>query len=116
METITSYNQAEDLYIAAKEELMRPEEDIVPYLICQKCFYAISHYLKGFLHHNNVAFEENDDLKNLIHLATITDGKFNVLNIPLLKRPKETEDVWMNIDSANDFLELAGKTRFMVGL
>jgi hypothetical protein len=116
METISLFNEAETLFNSAKEDMMKPEEDLVPYGVCHKCFYAISHYLKGFLHHNNISVAEDMEMSELVTLATETDSKFNDLNRKILIEPKNTEDVWMNTDRAEDFLELTKKTRFLVGL
>ncbi len=33
----------------ASNELYRPEEDVVSYLVCKNSQYAIENYLKGFL-------------------------------------------------------------------
>ena len=116
METITLYNQAEDLLESAQEEMMRPEEDIVPYLVCQKCFYAISHYLKGYLKHQDINYSTEAELTELLDLALQSNDQFKAINRTFLKQPADTEDVWMNIDRARDFIELTKKTRYMVGL
>ncbi|MEM7550442.1 MAG: hypothetical protein AAF363_12240 [Bacteroidota bacterium] len=116
MDTNTSFNTADQLLSEAKEEMMKPEEDLVPYSVCQKCFYAISHYLKGFLHHQGISFDENMDMENLVDLAASEEPKLSDLDSSFLKRPKDTEDVWMNIDRASDFIDLTEKTRSLVGL
>lgn len=49
----------------ANEELCRPEEDIVSYLVCKNAQFAIENYLKGFLMQKGVdpsAYETIDDL------------------------------------------------------
>lgn len=38
----------------AKEELLRPEEDLVSYLICKNAQYAIENFLKGYLMQNGI--------------------------------------------------------------
>ncbi|MEO1050491.1 MAG: hypothetical protein AAFX87_07685 [Bacteroidota bacterium] len=116
MDTNTSFNTAEQLLSEAKEQMMKPAEDVVPYSVCHKSFYAISHYLKGFLQQKGVSCDENTDMEKLVELATSEESAFSVLDNPCLKYPKETGDVWMNIDRATDFIELAEKTRSTIGL
>ena len=38
----------------AKEELLRPEEDLVSYLVCKNAQYAIENFLKGYLLQNGI--------------------------------------------------------------
>ena len=38
----------------ANEELFRPEEDIVSYVVCKNSQFAVENYLKGFLLQNGV--------------------------------------------------------------
>lgn len=116
MESITFYNKAEELLNSAKEEMMRPEEDVVQYPICEKCFHSIGNYLKGYLHHYQIDFSESAEVSHLLDLAIEKNIEFKKLDQSFLKNPKDTEDVWMSNDRAHDFIALAEKTRFMVGL
>lgn len=114
METLNVYSQAEQLLAAAKEEMMRPEEDIVPYLVCENCHLAIADYLKGYLINAGVNFSREAELKELLDLVTQRDKKFGEINQSFVQHPKDTDDYWMNINRAQDYLKLAEKTQLMV--
>jgi hypothetical protein len=116
MDTLTSYNKAEELFHAAKEEMMRPEEDLVPYSICENALHAITNYLKGYLHHHGVDFDEHVQLPELLSEAVKMKKDFEQIDRTFLKHPKQTEDIWMNIDLAKDFIAITEKTRSIVGL
>jgi hypothetical protein len=115
MDTLASFNKAEELFKSAQEDMMKPEEDLVPYSVCHKSYHAISNYLQGFLHHHKVDSHE-ENLKKQIEMAISIDQKFTYLTNPILRYPTETEDIWMNLDVARDFVTMAEKTRNLVGL
>ena len=116
MDTNDQFIRAEQLLSNAKEEMMHPEADLVPYSICQKCYYSIVNYLNVYLHNRGVRIEENTDVGDLLKLAALYDKKFNEIDRSFLKYPKETEDVWMNVDRAKDFIRLTERTREIIGV
>ncbi len=116
MDTLAAYNRAEESYLSAKEEMNRPEEDIVPYLVCERCQLAISLYLQGYLHHAGINFSQEAELSELVDLVMLQDEKFKVINRSILQHLKDTGDFWMNIDRAREYIRLVEKTRFIVGL
>lgn len=114
METLNIYNRAEQLFAAAKEEMMRPEEDIVSYLVCENCHLAISEYLRGYLNNAGVNFSQEAEVTELLDLLIRREKRFAELNQSFLVHPKESKDYWMNIDRAKEYLDVADKMRLMV--
>ena len=48
------FNDASNKLKEANEELFRPEEDVVSYLVCKNAQHAIENYLKGYLLKNDI--------------------------------------------------------------
>ena len=44
----TTMSQADALLDAANEELCRPEEDVVPYMVCNNAYKSVGKYLTGY--------------------------------------------------------------------
>ena len=107
-------DKAEELLSRAKEELCKPEEDVVRYSVCQSAYYAIVNYLGSILIDNNVEFQESSKVADLLNTCRQIDDKFNNLHLAPLYEPTQSEDVWMNLDTANDFIAMAESTRKMV--
>lgn len=112
----TTFGQAEEHFSSAKEELCRPEEDVVPYSVCRHSYNSVLHYLTGYLRAHGNAADESSELHEILISCRKIDSKFDYLNLSKLYHPTDSEDVWMNIDMANDFIKLAEKTRKMVGV
>ncbi|MFY0671828.1 MAG: hypothetical protein JXQ87_00405 [Bacteroidia bacterium] len=115
METIENlYAKAYELLDAAKEMSCKPEEDVVPYEICQNSYEAIQLYFQAYLEKNNVSFTENDGPLELLAKCKGADDKFNSVHWGILKHRKESEHEWMNVERAEDYIDLAEKTRSLV--
>ena len=110
----TALDRADELLSRANNELCKPEEDVVPYSICQSAYYAIVNYLGSFLLDNGLEFQESTSVPDLLKSCREIDDKFNELHLAPLYNPTQTEDVWMNLDTANDYLAMAENTRKMV--
>ncbi len=105
--------KAEDHLSQAKEELCKPAEDVVSYSVCQNAYNAIVHYLSNFLNESGLEVQESASVEDLLKNCRSLDEKFNELHLAPLYNPTDTEDVWMNIDTANDFVKMAERTREM---
>ena len=110
----TKFKHAEEYLVKAKNELFKPEEDVVPYSVCQSAYRSIVHNLSGFLLQHNKYLPEEIKVQPLLESCRALDSKFNDLHLAPLYHPKESEDVWMNLDAAQDFLSMAEKTRQLV--
>lgn len=107
-------DKAEDFYTRAKDELCKPEEDVVPYSVCQNAYLAVVNYLKSFLMDHGVEFPRTSNVEDLLKSCREIDNQFKDLHLAPLYHPTESKDVWMNIDLANNFLDMAESTRQMV--
>ena len=72
----TKFEQAEQLLELAKNELNRPAEDVVPYMVCRSARNSIAHYLMGFLMEKNETFYEEDTVEVLLKKCQNISNKF----------------------------------------
>ncbi|MFT4567027.1 MAG: hypothetical protein ACI9FN_001990 [Saprospiraceae bacterium] len=110
----STFDKAEDLFLRVKDELCKPEEDVVPYSVCQSAYYSIVNYLGSFLIENGIEFQESENVADLLNSCREIDNKFNDLHLAPLYNPTQRRDVWMNIDTANDYLTMVESTRQML--
>jgi HEPN domain-containing protein len=111
----TVIDQAEKMFKNAHEELARPEEDVVPYSVCRNAFKSVNNYLSGYLLKHGIDIHASMSLDMLLNHCREIDPKFNELNLDPLYSSSEPEDVWMDMETVKEFIELASKTREMVG-
>lgn len=57
----------------AKEELLKPAEDIVSYSVCKNSQFAIENFLKGILVLNKVDIDLNDTIETLYDKCATID-------------------------------------------
>jgi hypothetical protein len=112
----TTLDEAEELFDAAKEELYKPEEDVVHYMVCHNAFKSVNQYLTGYLLNHGVEIYVSMSLAALLDQCRLIDKKFNDLNLDLLYTFNEDENIWMDIDNTLEYMELAAQTRKMVGV
>ena len=98
----------------AKEELYKPEEDIVPYSICKFSHGAIVDYLSAFLMKQGRVLPAKHSVEELLSYCREVDPKFDELHLSPFYHPTATEDIWMNPDTAQDFLKMAERTHELV--
>ena len=108
-------DQADELFLTAQEELSRPEEDVVPYMVCRNAFKSVNKYLTGFLLKHGMEIHASMSLEVLLNQCREIDPRFNNLNLDPLYSTSEQEDVWMDMDTVKEFIGLATQTREMVG-
>ena len=65
----------------AKEELLKPAEDIVSYSVCKNSQFAIENYLKGFLVKNNIDFDVNVNIETLYNQCLSIDAQFKNIDL-----------------------------------
>ncbi len=111
----TAISQAEEMYRNAQEELARPEEDVVPYSVCRNAFKSVNKYLSGYLLQHGVDIHASMSLDALLSQCQAINPKFNDLNLDPLYSTSEPEDVWMDMDVVKEYIDIASKTRAMVG-
>ena len=65
----------------AKEELFKPEEDLVSYSVCKNAQYAVENFLKGFLVEKKVEIEMEDTLETLYKKCLSVDKNFKSIDL-----------------------------------
>lgn len=111
----TVLDQADELFDTAREELFKPEEDVVYYMVCQNAFKSIHKYLTWYLLKNGTNLPDDATLEALLKQCREIDNTFNNLELaPLLISSGDEDDVWVDIETAKEFMELAAQTRNMV--
>jgi len=110
----TAIVQADELFNIAQEELARPEEDVVPYSVCRNAFKSVNKYLSGYLLRHGYDIHASMSLEVLLNRCREIDPKFSDLNLDPLYSSSEPEDVWMDMETVKEFIDLASQTRKMV--
>lgn len=95
---------------AAGEELCRPEEDVVSFLVCKHSHVAIENFLKGFLLKNNIDPEDFKTINDLHEKCVELNGKFGEIDFSALscKSYKPDTRSCNTISKVNGCYELAG--------
>jgi len=106
--------EAEDHYDAAWEEMARPEEDVVVYMVCKHAYNSVQHSLFGLLHRHGISEYPINSLQALLNECQKVDERFHALDLSPFLKLEDPEDVYMNIEVAKDHLNLAAKTKEMV--
>ena len=111
----TILEEADDMLDMAKEELCRPEEDVVHYNVCKHAYKAIEKYMTGYLLQNGVHIQQSNHIKDVLNQCRALDSKFNQLNYDPVISAEDPEKLMMNMHTAKTFIFLAEKTRDYVG-
>ncbi|MFY0627452.1 MAG: hypothetical protein JXR07_14215 [Reichenbachiella sp.] len=112
--TQSAYEQADQLFDQAHEELSRPEEDVVPYSVCRNAFKSVNKYLTGYLIKNGLDIHASMSLEYLLNACRTIDPKFNNLNLDPFYNTDNAENVWMDMKTVDEFISLATKTKHLV--
>jgi len=75
------FNTAKENLKDANEELFKPEEDVVSYLVCKNSQQVIENYLKGYLTLRGFETNENETLQSLLDRCKSLDSKFNQVDM-----------------------------------
>ncbi|WP_029037068.1 hypothetical protein [Salinimicrobium xinjiangense] len=65
----------------ANEELCRPEEDVVSYLVCKNSQHAIENFMRGYLLRNNVEPAGDENINNLFKRCVALNDKFKEIDL-----------------------------------
>lgn len=65
----------------ANEELFRPKEDVVSYLVCKNSQFAIENYLRGYLYTNGVDAKKFDTIESLYQQCKLINNKFENVDL-----------------------------------
>jgi hypothetical protein len=108
-------SEADVLLEKAKEELCRPDEDVVHYMVCRYAYKAIEKYMAGFLVRNGIRIHNSTSINDLLGQCRTINPDFTKLNLDPLTRAGDPQDLWMNKHTANEFIHLAEQTKNQVG-
>lgn len=75
------FNRAIDKLHLSKEELFKPEEDLMQYAVCKNAQISIANYLKGFLLTHGVEAKEEDTIESLYKQCIEFDNDFKNIDI-----------------------------------
>lgn len=110
----STLEQAELHLDDAREGLLKPEEDVVPYAIYKNAHSATVKFLSAFILSNGKDLPTTITVENLLARSREVHPGFKKLHLSPFYHPTDTEDVWMNLDTANSFLALAEDTKALV--
>ena len=65
----------------ANQELYKPEEDVVSFLVCQKSQHAIENYLKGYLLKNGMDPSKFDSIEGMYHECVTLNEEFKKVDL-----------------------------------
>lgn len=86
------FNTAKESLKDANEELFKPKEDVVSYLVCKNSQNAIENYLKGYLSLRGFETNKDETLQNLLDRCKSLDSKFNQVDIETIDCKAEKMD------------------------
>jgi len=109
----TKFEQAEQYLESAQNEMNRPAEDVVPYMVCRSARESISSYLMGFLLKNKVKFDEEDTTEDLLKKCQAVNNKFKDVDLSPLTFTKDYE-YSAEIYEMENCIELANYTKKLV--
>ena len=75
------FDEAVNKLNQANQELYRPEEDVVTFLVCQNAHFAIENYLKGFLMLHNIDTDNLITIDNLFEECKKINKKFEEIDL-----------------------------------
>ncbi len=114
LNAITTINQADELFYNAQNELARPEEDVVGYMVCHNAYMSIRKYLTAFLNENGKEVSSSMAMEEILDLCESIDKKFKDLDLETLFNTTLKEDVYMDMSIVNQFINMAKATKDLV--
>ena len=75
------FEKAENQLKQANNELFKPKEDVVSFIVCKNSLFAIENYLKGYLTHRGFETKSDETLDHLLERCRLLDSRFNQINI-----------------------------------
>ncbi len=74
-------DEAEKKLNDAKEEMFKPEEDMVSYSVCKNSQIAIENFLKGYLTQNNIQIKKNETIDTLYNKCITFNKNFKSVDL-----------------------------------
>ncbi|MGB0524050.1 MAG: hypothetical protein ACPGJS_13865 [Flammeovirgaceae bacterium] len=105
---------AEEFFNVASEELNRPEEDLVPYAVCRNAYLAVNNFMIGYLQQHGKEIHGTTSLEELVQQCSEFNHNFMTLDLSNMYKSSEDVDVWMDLETAKEYMDLAVQTRTFV--
>ena len=83
-------------------------------MICQNSNDAVVQLLSAFIKDSGMILPPQQTVENLLKVSREINTDFNDLHLAPFYHPTDTEDIWMNLDTAKDFLKMAEKAKEIV--
>ena len=110
---IEKFEQGDQFLELAREEMNRPAEDVVSYMVCRSVRKSISNYLKGFLLDNKVGFDEEETIDVLLNKCQAINSNFKNIDLSPLQFTKDYEYT-AEIDQMGRCINLATETKGLI--
>lgn len=112
----TTLSLAENYYETAQEQYCKPEEDLVPYMVCRSAFKSVGNYLAAFMIHNGMEVNDGMSLEFLLNSCRSLHADFNQLDLSPLYygNAHQGEVVIADDGTMHRYMDLSTKTRDLV--
>ena len=109
----TKFEQGDQFLELAQEELNRPAEDVVSYMVCRSVNKSISSYLMGFLLKNKMVFGEEETVHDLLKKCQQINSKFKRIDLSPITFTKDYE-YSAEINQMEKGIDLATATKELI--
>ena len=75
------FQKAQEKLHEAGDELCKPHEDVVAFVVCKNSVSAIENYLKGYLNTRGFETSDQESLEHLLNRCRMLDKRFNTVDI-----------------------------------
>ena len=114
--TQSTITKAEEYLDRAQEGYCKPEEDLVPYMICRCAYKSVASYLSAYLINHDMTLDGSESLESLLKASRELDPQFESLNLdPLFYgEAHQDEAAVASPRIINEYLKLATQTRDLI--
>lgn len=78
------FNKAKEQLHIANEELFKPKEDVVTYLVCKNSQHAIENNLKGYLTLRGFETHDKESIEGLLNRCISLNAKFKQIDLNVI--------------------------------
>lgn len=107
------FDQADQYLEAARNELGRPAEDIVPYMVCRNARNSLSGYLSGFLLVNGIKGDDAASPEILLSRCRSVSNKFRDFDLSAMNFLND-EEYSASQSQMESCIDLAEKAKQLV--
>lgn len=112
----STWNEGDQLLQLAKDEMLKGDKDVVPYMACSSARNSIKKFLTGFLLKNGIELKGVLSIENLLEKCQAIDSEFKNLDINNMYCSNETHDANFCVypEQVEKCIMLASKTKELV--